>query len=192
MVGLGPKRTPSRKGSMADIPHDLMQEIKKLEDQFVVDTTKLKAISNHFVGELEKGLTVEGGDIPMNPTWCMGFPTGYETGTFLALDMGGTNLRVCEINLPEEKGEFDIIQSKYRMPEELKTGNAEELWGYVADCLQQFIEYHHEGEKLDKLPLGFTFSYPASQDYIDHGPRGARCTHQAYCPDQRHHRYPDS
>lgn len=169
MVGLGPKRTPSRKGSMADIPHDLMQEIKRLEDLFVVDTTKLKEISNHFVSELEKGLTEEGGDIPMNPTWCMGFPTGYETGTFLALDMGGTNLRVCEINLPEEKGEFDIIQSKYRMPEELKTGNADELWGYIADCLQQFIEYHHEGEKLDKLPLGFTFSYPATQDYIDHG-----------------------
>jgi hexokinase len=99
----------------------------------------------------------------------MGFPDGYETGTFLALDMGGTNLRVCEITLPEEKGEFDIIQSKYRMPEELKTGTADELWGYVADCLQQFIEYHHEGEELEQLPLGFTFSYPATQDYIDHG-----------------------
>ena len=106
---------------------------------------------------------------PMNPTWCMGFPTGYETGTFLALDMGGTNLRVCEISLPEEKGEFDITQSKYRMPEELKTGTAQELWDYVADCLQQFVEYHHEGEELGQLPLGFTFSYPASQDYIDHG-----------------------
>jgi hexokinase len=105
----------------------------------------------------------------MNPTWCMGFPTGHETGTFLALDMGGTNLRVCEIHLPEEKGEFDIIQSKYRMPEELKTGTADELWGYIADCLQQFIEYHHEGEKLESLPLGFTFSYPATQHYIDHG-----------------------
>jgi len=105
----------------------------------------------------------------MNPTWCMGFPTGHEQGTYLALDMGGTNLRVCEILLPEEKGEFDIIQSKYRMPEDLKTGDAEELWGYIADCLQQFIEYHHEGEKLDQLPLGFTFSYPATQDYIDHG-----------------------
>jgi hexokinase len=92
MVGLGPKRTPSRKGSMADIPHDLLQEIKKLEEAFMVDTPKLKAISEHFVSELEKGLTVEGGDIPMNPTWCMGFPTGYETGTFLALDMGGTCL----------------------------------------------------------------------------------------------------
>lgn len=99
----------------------------------------------------------------------MGFPTGYETGKFLALDMGGTNLRVCEVDLPEEKGEFDIIQSKYRMPEDLKTGTAEELWDYLGDCVQQFIEYHHEGEELQKIPLGFTFSYPATQDYIDHG-----------------------
>jgi len=105
----------------------------------------------------------------MVPTWVMANPTGYETGTFLALDMGGTNLRVCEIILPEEKGEFDIIQSKYRMPEELKTGNAEELWDYIADCLQQFIEYHHDDEELQEMPLGFTFSYPATQEYIDHG-----------------------
>lgn len=108
----------------------------------------------------------------MNPTWVMGYPDGYETGTFLAIDMGGTNLRVCEIILPEEKGEFEIIQSKYRMPEELKTGNAEELWEYIADCLQLFIEYHHDLEELEKvenIPLGFTFSFPCSQDYIDNG-----------------------
>lgn len=105
----------------------------------------------------------------MNPTWCMGFPDGYETGTFLALDMGGTNLRVCEIILTDEKSEFDIMQSKYRMPEELKTGDADELWEYIADCLQQFIESHHAGEKLEKLHLGFTFSYPATQNYIDEG-----------------------
>ena len=111
----------------------------------------------------------------MNPTWVMGYPDGYETGTFLALDMGGTNLRVCEIILPEEKGEFEIIQSKYRLPEELKTGESDELWEYIADCLQQFIEYHHEVDDLEqmkgmnKLPLGFTFSFPATQNFIDHG-----------------------
>lgn len=99
----------------------------------------------------------------------MAFPDGHEKGTFLALDMGGTNLRVCEIILTDEQGEFDIIQSKYRMPEDLKTGNAEELWEYIADCLQQFIESHHGDEELVSLPLGFTFSYPATQDYIDHG-----------------------
>ncbi|KAF2478211.1 uncharacterized protein BDR25DRAFT_8830 [Lindgomyces ingoldianus] len=159
----------SATGSMADVPKDLMDQITRLEELFTVPQDKLKQISDHFVDELTKGLTVEGGSIPMNPTWCMAFPDGYETGTFLALDMGGTNLRVCEITLPEEKGEFDIIQSKYRMPEELKTGTAEELWNYIADCLQQFIEYHHQDEDLDALPLGFTFSYPATQEYIDHG-----------------------
>lgn len=99
----------------------------------------------------------------------MAFPSGHETGTFLALDMGGTNLRVCEIILTDVKSEFDIIQSKYRMPEELKSGTSEELWEYIADCLQQFIESHHQGKKIEKLHLGFTFSYPATQDYIDHG-----------------------
>uniref|UniRef100_A0A093VTV0 Phosphotransferase n=1 Tax=Talaromyces marneffei PM1 TaxID=1077442 RepID=A0A093VTV0_TALMA len=169
MVGLGPRRPPSRKGSMADVPKDLLTQIKEFEDVFTVDTQKLKEVVAHFVKELEKGLTVEGGNIPMNVTWVFGFPTGHEQGSFLALDMGGTNLRVCEIHLAEERGEFDITQSKYRIPEELKTGTAEELWEYIADCLQQFIEYHHEDEKLSSMPLGFTFSYPATQEYINHG-----------------------
>ncbi|KAL2161600.1 hypothetical protein VTH06DRAFT_8162 [Thermothelomyces fergusii] len=172
MVGLGPKPPPSRKGTgtLADAPKDLVNEIKRLEELFTVDTAKLKEITNHFVKELAKGLSVEGGSIPMNPTWVMSQPTGYETGTYLALDMGGTNLRVCQVTLTEQKSEFDIIQSKYRLPEELKTGDAEELWEYIADCLQQFIETHFgDVSKLDKIPLGFTFSYPATQNYIDEG-----------------------
>ena len=156
-------------GSMADVPKELLNEIANLEKLFIVDASKLKEVTNHFIKELEKGLSKEGGNIPMNPTWVMAYPTGDEEGTFLALDMGGTNLRVCEIVLLEEKGEFDIIQSKYKMPEELKTGKGEELWEYIADCLQQFIEYHHEDEELDHMPLGFTFSYPATQEYIDNG-----------------------
>ena len=42
-------------GSMADVPKDLLQEIKRLEDLFTVDRAKLKAITNHFVSELDKG-----------------------------------------------------------------------------------------------------------------------------------------
>ncbi|KAL1956592.1 hypothetical protein VTO42DRAFT_7003 [Malbranchea cinnamomea] len=169
MSAPGPRRRPSRKGSMADMPKHFLDLIKELEALFTVDQAKLKQIVEHFVKELEKGLSVEGGNIPMNVTWVMGFPTGHEQGTFLALDMGGTNLRVCEIVLSEKKGEFDITQSKYRIPEELKTGSGDEIWDYMADCVQQFIEHHHGGNKLPDLPLGFTFSYPATQDYIDHG-----------------------
>ena len=43
-------------GSMADVPKDLLQEIKRLEELFTVDTAKLKQITDHFVKELEKGV----------------------------------------------------------------------------------------------------------------------------------------
>lgn len=42
-------------GSMADVPKDLLQEIKKLEQYFTIETPKLKEITEHFVLELEKG-----------------------------------------------------------------------------------------------------------------------------------------
>lgn len=48
---------------MADMPRDLKEQIDKLEELFVVSTDKLKHISNHFVGELEKGLSEQGGSI---------------------------------------------------------------------------------------------------------------------------------
>ena len=40
---------------MADVPKDLLQEIKRLEELFSVDKAKLKGITDHFVQELEKG-----------------------------------------------------------------------------------------------------------------------------------------
>lgn len=108
----------------------------------------------------------------MNPTWVIGYPTGDETGTYLALDMGGTNLRVCEVELPEEKGQYDIYQSKYRLPEEIKSGTGDQLFDYIAECVKQFLIANHECQDirdLKELHLGFTFSYPCEQNAIDHG-----------------------
>lgn len=108
----------------------------------------------------------------MNPTWVIGYPTGDETGTYLALDMGGTNLRVCEVELPEEKGQYDIYQSKYRLPEEIKSGTGTQLFDYMAECVKQFLIANHEGQDLSELKelhLGFTFSYPCTQNAIDQG-----------------------
>lgn len=42
-------------GSLADMPSNLLGAIKRLEEQFTVDTAKLKQITDHFVKELEKG-----------------------------------------------------------------------------------------------------------------------------------------
>ncbi|KAK9382850.1 hexokinase-domain-containing protein [Kockiozyma suomiensis] len=169
MVHLGPKKPPSRKGSMVDVPRDLLEQIAQLEKLLTVETTKLCEIVDHFVKELEKGLSKEGGNIPMIPTWVMNMPEGNETGKYLALDMGGTNLRVVEVELLGNRN-FDVIQSKYRMPPEMKTGSSEQLWDYIADCLKSFVEENHESvEGEDSLHLGFTFSYPCSQSAINKG-----------------------
>lgn len=100
---------------MADVLRDLLEQISQLETIFTVSPEKLRQITDHFVSELAKGLTKEGGDIPMNPTWILGWPTGKESGCYLALDMGGTNLRVVKVTLDGDRG-FDVMQSKYHMP----------------------------------------------------------------------------
>jgi hexokinase len=43
-------------GSAADLPKDLLNEVRKLEEIFTVDTAKLKEITDHFVNELAKGM----------------------------------------------------------------------------------------------------------------------------------------
>ena len=106
----------------------------------------------------------------MNVTWVLGWPDGHEQGQFLTVDLGGTNLRVCWVTLGEGKGETDITQEEYRLADELKSGEAEDLFNFIAECLEKFIETNKlEGTKEKPLQLGFTFSYPAHQDYIDHG-----------------------
>lgn len=47
--------TKARLGSMADVPDDLLEQIKYLEKTFTVEKAKLKEVTSHFVKELEKG-----------------------------------------------------------------------------------------------------------------------------------------
>jgi hexokinase len=107
----------------------------------------------------------------MNHSWVMGFPSGHETGRVLTLDMGGTNLRICRVCLSSRKRDFEQIQRKFQLPEELKTGTGEQLWNFVADCLELFLKEHHiESDDDDGIiPLSFTFSVPVEQKSIRSG-----------------------
>ncbi|KAF2204114.1 putative hexokinase HXK1 [Delitschia confertaspora ATCC 74209] len=171
LVGHDSWRQRSELKAMADLPPELEDVLSKLDQEFWVPTEKLHSIVEHFIEEMEEGLST-GEPIPMNITWVHSLPTGDEKGTFLALDLGGTNLRVCKIDLQGNGGKHSIDQAKYKLPPELKTGNANELWNHVADALAQFMEEKKLGAEYHErnpVPLGFTFSYPATQDRIDHG-----------------------
>lgn len=52
----------------------------------------------------------------MNITWATGRPTGQEQGTFSTIDLGGTNLRVCKVELTKELGGYKITQRKFKLP----------------------------------------------------------------------------
>ena len=107
---------------------------------------------------------------PMNLTWISNFPSGCEEGRVLTIDMGGTHLRVCDVYLPRRRGDFEQSQKKYRLPPNVKEGNGEALWDFIADCLNTFIEERHiETPEREQLPLAFTFSFPVHQENISSG-----------------------
>jgi hexokinase len=106
----------------------------------------------------------------MNVTWITSFPNGCEEGRVLTIDMGGTNLRVCDVYLPAGRRDSEKTQRKYRLPEAVKTGRGEQLWDWIADRLKSFMEDQHiEASEEDKFSLAFTFSFPVYQRNIRSG-----------------------
>lgn len=168
MVRLGPKPPQHRKGSFTDVPESLLQELKQIEDLLIVSPETLQKITDHFVTELDKGLSKAGGNIPMIPGWVMDYPTGKETGDYLAIDLGGTNLRVVLVKLGGNH-DFDTTQSKFPLPDHMRTASSDELFDFIATCLKTFVDEEFPNGVSQPLPLGFTFSYPASQNSINEG-----------------------
>lgn len=146
----------------------LDEAVESLDTLFWVSQDKLKEICQRFQEELEEGLAEDGCNIPMNITWVQGLPTGKEKGSFLTIDLGGTNLRVCWITLNGGTGDVEVKQHHYEVSDDIKCGTAEELWEFVAGSLEAFVKDQELGGD-EPLPLGFTFSYPATQHKIDHG-----------------------
>ncbi|KAJ5375595.1 Hexokinase [Penicillium concentricum] len=158
------------------VAEELTNELIEYEGWFLLEPPKLKVISDHFAQELEKGLTVEDADWiigvmkPMNVTWIMRYPTGQEKGRILTVDLGGTNIRVCDVCLSVGKRDFEQRQRKYKLPEEVKTSTKEVLWGFIADRIDSFLrENHCEISASTPLPLAFTFSFPVEQKSIRSG-----------------------
>ncbi|KUI71970.1 Hexokinase [Cytospora mali] len=166
------EKTDNAEPRHAEVPlsPDLEAEFQTLKAAFTVTTGMLKEITYRFQKELEAGLQKPLQNIAMYPTWVFGFPSGQEKGQYLTIDLGGTNLRVCWITLKGPSRDTEVLQDTYKLPKHIKTGTADELWGLIADSLSDFLDKHDlHGTEDEPLPLGFTFSYPVQQDYIDRG-----------------------
>ncbi|KAF9224332.1 hexokinase [Gyrodon lividus] len=163
--------------------------LKTIHDQFTIPDDTLLNITKTFLREVADGLASYGHPMAMIPTFVKGVPDGSETGTFLALDLGGTNLRVCEVTLHGDKS-FSLRQQKYKVSETLKTGEVTTLFDYLADSVDAFLtdsgsptsalppSLAHEphgnvlgdgDSDLPHVPLALTFSFPVEQTALDSG-----------------------
>lgn len=108
-------------------------------------------------------------------------------GLYLAVDLGGTNFRVCSVQL-HGNTTFSLTQSKVAIPRELMIAKtSKELFSFLAKQVESFLRTHHndrfeahikrrktasskDGFRKDEIfQLGFTFSFPVNQIGINRG-----------------------
>ncbi|KAJ6262098.1 Glucokinase [Drechslerella dactyloides] len=128
---------------------------------------------DNSVPSIDLGLAEHGQAMTMIPTYVTAVPNGTEKGVYLAVDLGGTNFRVCSIDLHGDS-KFTLTQAKTPIPKELMTGNSKELFSFLAKQVALFIEKHHSNTVASATPnhhlkLGFTFSFPVDQVALNKG-----------------------
>ncbi|KAG9069764.1 glucokinase [Linnemannia hyalina] len=151
--------------------------LSDLTEEFTLSTAQLEHLTAAFIDQMQSGLAGDqkSSDLAMIPTFVSGRPDGQERGSYLALDLGGTNLRVCLITL---KGNHDVESNSkaFRVSDHLQEAHISELMDFIAISIKEFISSEHISSKIvehptdsDTLELGFTFSFPVAQTAIDAG-----------------------
>ncbi len=141
----------------------LANALAYLEQQLTVSLAEISAIAASFHAAIGSGLAGEKSSLTMLPAH-LGKPTGQEQGHFLALDFGGTTIRVLLVELDGQQG-FHLINRR--------AAPLKDDWGqynYVspqssATALFDFIASQIAGLVDDNTfyALGHTFSYPTRQ-----------------------------
>ncbi|KAJ3294288.1 hexokinase A [Rhizoclosmatium sp. JEL0117] len=166
------KRGASAAANAVEVAEEANAEtVARLRGMFSLPADRLQQIVKQILVDMKKGLEKDGAaNIKMLPTHVTRRPSGKEKGTYLALDLGGTNFRVCEIIL-DGAGGSTMHQSKFVIDEAAKTGDGTALFDFIADCVKAFLGEYHKGQDVEavKWKLGFTFSFPVDQWTINSG-----------------------
>jgi len=142
---------------------DLSSYLHELRQDLVVDKESLRGIAAKFRTAMEDGLAGRRSSLKMLPSF-IGSPTGRETGSVMAIDFGGTNVRVLEAELDGEgvvqilqMRSFPLIDPKGAYNHVAATATAEGLFGFIASKVAALAR------PGVAYPLGHTFSFPCEQ-----------------------------
>jgi len=140
-------------------------ECHALQNEFTLNNAGLAEVAASFQAEIEQGLSCTGSSSLRMLKSYIGLPAGKETGEYLALDFGGTNVRVLRVLL-EGQGKYKVIRKVARP---LRAEGKYDCVGAGSDAAQLFdfiaalVDEAVDGNRSDTFFLGHTFSFPSSQ-----------------------------
>ena len=138
---------------------DTIKNWEKMRQALQLSGAELRELAQHFRKSTEDALEGKESSLSALRTY-LGLPTGRETGTFLALDFGGTNVRASRIRLMGEQG--FAVESKVAKP--LKCADYDyTASSKTADELFDFIAAKEAADGNHDYKLGFTFSFAVDQ-----------------------------
>ena len=105
---------------------------------FVLSADKLKLICSELVSQFEAEL--ESSQKSMLPTFVDRFPTGDEEGTFMVIDIGGTNIRFDLILLKRNNPPAFLANCIKIIPDKYKKGTGIDLFDFVAREIIAFLQ----------------------------------------------------
>ncbi|KAF8931304.1 hexokinase A, partial [Haplosporangium gracile] len=132
---------------------------QEVVSQFVLSKEQVDKIINGLNDELVEGLsTTDPKNITQQPSFITRLPTGKETGLYLAIDMGGTNLRTAAVHLLGD-GQVGVTMEKHEITHELKTGTGQAMFDWIADCTAALLKSVALDMGNAELQMGVTFSF---------------------------------
>lgn len=144
-------------------PKTAEQFLRELEEAFVgrVQHERLKVLSNGLKAQFRDRFHLVGEN--MLPSFNHLLPTGDEVGEYLALDVGGSTLRVALIHLRgrgmvERETEIAHI-STFKITPEIKQLEGLAFFDWMAERIHEVLGAYKENTR-DEIRLGLAWSFP--------------------------------
>jgi hexokinase len=145
----------------------LSEFVEKACNQIDLTTEALQQVAARFEAAMRAGLAGRPSSLQMLPSY-IARPTGAERGEAIAIDFGGTNVRVMKVRLADSQAQcsqsikFTLKDPGGAYDHTREETQAEELFDFIARHVVDVLA----GDR-STLPLGLTFSFPCRQEGIN-------------------------
>jgi hexokinase len=136
--------------------------LEEIHQVFDLNQSTFKSIVDGFKAEYASGLETASasGLATMIPSYVVSLPTGEERGTYLSLDLGGSTLRVCAVELlGNSRTKLTEVRRHIAPNDPLRSSGAVAFFDWIADTIVELIQ--KVGLSIyDPLSLGVCWSFP--------------------------------